>query len=73
MTPKHVIAYARRQGYAGARPLGEWKGKPIYEPVYEPERVSYIGLPLFIIDDGGNCRMSTPEEAMRQVREYDGE
>lgn len=65
---KRIEEFAVGQGYASASYLCEWNGFSCYEPISEPNEVSFIGLPLLIlVDQYGNIRMSTPDEALKQI------
>lgn len=64
MIPKKVKQFAQIQGYKEAVFLKKRKGYKCYEPIMQEEVVSYIGLPLVIMEKGAEIRMSTPEEAM---------
>lgn len=65
-----VLKFANEHGYNSATFLCEWKGFKCYEPNLGENGVSYIGLPLLILEDmDGNLRMSTPDEAMQQIRD----
>ena len=70
MVQPSIDRFAKRQGYATAEYLGEWRGFKCYEPILAEGDMSFVGLPLLILEDGsGNVRMSTPEEAMQQIDE----
>lgn len=69
-----VDDFAKSQGYETAEYLCDWNGYKCYEPVIAEGEMSYIGLPLLILEDAeGNMRMSTPEEAMQQIEESNEE
>lgn len=57
-----VLEYAKKMGYEGAYFRMEWKGYSVYEPVYSDE-LSYIGLPLMILEKDGKIRMTDVDEA----------
>ena len=62
--------FAKSQGYETAEYLCEWRGFKCYEPIIAEGKMSFIGLPLLILEDSeGNIRMSTPEVAMQQIEE----
>lgn len=70
MKQSQVDEFAKSQGYETAEYLCEWRGFKCYEPIVAKNRMSYVGLPLLILEDEkGNIRMSTPEEAMQQIDE----
>ncbi len=62
-----VIEFAQSQGYETALRLKNWKGFEVYEPIMKKDEVSYTGLPLLILVNGDEIRMSTPEEALEQL------
>ena len=65
-----IIEFAKENGYQTAAYLGEWCGFKCYEPIMSEGEISFIGLPLLILEDKeGNIRMSTPEESMQQLNE----
>ena len=65
-----IIEFAKENGYQTAAYLGEWRGFKCYEPIMSEGEISFIGLPLLILEDKeGNIRMSTPEESMQQLNE----
>lgn len=55
--------YARKEGYAGATFLHNWKGYRCYKPTIDNEE-GMIGLPLVILEKNGIFHISTPEEAL---------
>lgn len=70
MVQPSVNEFAKTQGYEKAEYLCEWRGFKCYEPVVAEGEVSFVGLPLLILEDEkGNIRMSTPEEALQQIDE----
>lgn len=65
-----INEFAKSQGYETAEYLCEWRGYKCYEPIIAEGEMSFVGLPLLILEDTkGNIRMSTPEEAMQQIDE----
>ena len=65
-----INEFARNQGYEKAEYLCEWNGFKCYEPIVSEGEMSCIGLPLLILEDSdGKIRMSTPEEATKQIDE----
>jgi len=67
MKIEQVKEFANQQGYDDVLHIGKWKGFDAYEPVFNGEDVSFIGVPLLILAKGGNIRMSTVEEAFEQL------
>lgn len=67
MEIEKVVAFARKQGYDNVRQLEPWKGFEVYEPIFDGDEVSVVGLPLLILVKGNEIRMSTPEEAFEQL------
>lgn len=70
MAQPAIDEYAKSLGYETAEYLCEWRGFKCYEPIVSEGEMSFVGLPLLILEDAeGNIRMSTPEEAMQQIDE----
>lgn len=69
MNINKIIKFANENGYSGAVYLNEWRGYSCYEPTFDDEDVSFVGLPLIIMVKGDEIRMSTPEEAMEHLDE----
>lgn len=71
MNQSEIEKFAKEQGYSKAEYLCEWREYACYEPIMgDGEEPSFIGLPLLIlVDKSKKIRMSTPEEAMQQLRE----
>lgn len=67
MKIEQVKEFAKQQGYDDVLQIGKWKGFDAYEPVFNGEDVSFIGVPLLILVKGDNIRMSTVEEAFEQL------
>lgn len=62
---KDVNEFAIKQGYKGAKYIGNWKKYRVYEPYMTSNEVSFVGLPLVIlVNENGEIRMSTSDEAM---------
>lgn len=57
-----IEIYAKKMGYESAVFRLKWKGYNVYEPIYSDE-LSYIGLPLMILEKGGNFRMTNVDES----------
>ncbi len=62
---KDVNEFAIKQGYKGAKYIGNWKKYRVYEPYMTSNEVSFVGLPLVIlVNENGEIRMSTSDEAI---------
>ena len=69
---KKIEEFAVSQGYVSASYLCEWNGFSCYEPISELNEVSFTGLPLLIlVDQYGDIRMSTPDEALKQINDME--
>lgn len=65
-----VKQFAIKNGYDDAIYIGKWRSFECYEPVFNSEGVSFVGLPLIIlVTDDGKIRMSTPSESLQQIEE----
>ena len=65
-----IIEFAKQHGYQNVVYLCKWRGFKCYEPIMSEGEISFIGLPLLILEDeDGNIRMSTPEESLQQLDE----
>lgn len=71
MNIREIIKFAEECGYTGAVYLNEWRGYSCYEPTFSDEGISHVGLPLIIMVKDNEIRMSTPEEAMQHVDEFE--
>ena len=70
MVRSEIIEFARQHGFFSAEYVGEWNGYKCYEPIISENEISFIGLPLLILeDDKGILRMSTPGEGYQQISE----
>lgn len=70
MVQPSIDRFAKSQGYESAEYLCEWHGFRCYEPIVAEGKMSFVGLPLLILEDNaGNIRMSTHEEAIQQIEE----
>jgi hypothetical protein len=68
--PNAVIDFAKANGYETAEYLCDWRDFHCFEPILNPGEISFIGLPLLVLmDSRGKIRMSTPDEAMKQLEE----
>ena len=66
---KEVIEFAKKKGYINAKYIGKWDVYNVYEPIFSFDKIAFIGLPLVILKNKNELRMSTPEEAMKILRE----
>lgn len=64
---KDVIAFAKKNGYETAKKLNNWNGYECYEPIMDSKKESAVGPPLLILVKGESIRMSTPDEAFKQM------
>jgi len=69
MMMHEIINYAKAQGYDSAEYLCEWQGYDVYEPFYDGDETKHLGVPLVILVHGETIRMSTEEEAYKQLDE----
>lgn len=70
MKKSDVIKFAEEQGYKSVEYIGKWNGFDCYEPILiddDSEEPTLTGLPLLILVKDNEIRMSTPEEAMKQL------
>ncbi len=70
MEARKILDFANEQGYDGIQPLGKWLEFDVYEPIFDGNscrRPNFIGPPLLILVRGETIRMSTAEEAFRQM------
>lgn len=61
---------ALKEGFFGVEFGGRWKGMDTWYPITTEDplqRAPCIGLPMFIIDDDGVIRWSTPKEAKERL------
>lgn len=73
MTFEEVKKFAEENGYATAYKLDPWNGYEVYEPIMDEGAISYTGVPLIILVKGDEIRMSTPEEAYKQIEDMSKE
>jgi len=71
MKIEEVKAFAKKHGYDDAVYLEKWKGFDVYEPVFDGDEPSFVGVPLVILVKGDTVRMSTVEEAFEQLNHND--
>ena len=65
-----VDQFAQQNDYECAEFICEWHGYKCYEPILVKGQVSYIGMPMMIMEDQhGNFRMSTSKETMQMIDE----
>lgn len=64
-----IKQFAKEQGYDDAVYLNKWRGYDCYEPVFDGEGVSYVGLPYIILVKGPVIRLSTIDESFEQMSE----
>lgn len=67
MEIEKVKAFAKKQGYDDVLYIGKWKEFDCYEPVFKGDDVSFIGVPLLILVQDKEIRMSTVDEAFEQL------
>lgn len=71
MKIEEIKAFAKKQGYDNVLYLEKWKGFDVYEPVFDGDEPSFVGVPLVILVKGDTVRMSTVEEAFEQLNHND--
>lgn len=69
MKLEKIKAFAKEQGYDDVLYLDKWRGYDAYEPVFNGDEVSIVGLPLIILVKGDVVRMSTADEAFEQLND----
>ncbi len=70
MVPSEVEEFAKKNGYETADYLCEWRNFTCYEPIYNREKMAFIGMPsMILVDKKGNIRMATYEEVMQRMDE----
>lgn len=69
MTQNDITAFAKKNGYEGARNGGEWRGFQVWQPYVKPINgvIPPTGLPLVILVQGQSVRMSTINEALQYI------
>ena len=73
MKKAKITEFAEKNGYDGAEYIGEWNGFKCYEPYFDGDDITAVGLPLLIlVDKDENIRMSTPAEALQQLQDSEG-
>lgn len=66
---KHILwkeakEMAKAAGFDGVSRVGTWKGREVYEPIFTDGEPHFVGLPSFIISEGGKLRWTAdPREA----------
>ena len=71
MSEEEILKFAKKQGYDEISYLGKWKEYEVYEPMFDYDGESFVGLPLIILVKGDEIRMSTPEESLQQIDDMD--
>ena len=71
MSEEEILKFAKKQGYDEISYLGKWKEYEVYEPMFDYDDTSFVGLPLIILVKGDEIRMSTPEESLQQIEDMD--
>lgn len=74
MSKEKILEFAKKNGYDDVEPLGKWREFDCYEPIFDgtsEEEPAIVGLPLIILVNGDEIRMSTEEEAFAQMEEAD--
>jgi hypothetical protein len=71
MDEKEILKFAKQEGYEDISYIGKWREFEVYEPLFNFEDVSYVGLPFIILVTQDEIRMSTPEESLEQINEMD--
>jgi hypothetical protein len=67
MTEDQILKFAIDQEYDDIKYIGKWKEYEVYEPLFDYEGISYVGLPLIILVKDDTIRMSTPDEAFEYL------
>jgi len=58
---------SEKHRYDNAIYIGKWEEYDVYEPGDDLEDIAFTGVPLVILVQGDYIRMSTPEEAYKQL------
>jgi hypothetical protein len=69
MDEKEILKFAKQEGYEDISYIGKWREFEVYEPLFDFEGTSYVGLPFIILVTQDEIRMSTPEESLEQINE----
>jgi len=69
MNQADIIKFAKQQGYDKISYIGKWKGCEVYEPMFDYDGVSFVGLPLIILVKKNEIRMATPKESLQQIND----
>jgi len=64
---QRVLEFAKHHGYETALRLKNWKGYKVYEPIVDQKKITFVGLPLIILEKGNEIRLSTPKEAFEYM------
>lgn len=68
MKHDEIVGFAKEQGYDDVLRIGKWKDYEVYEPVFNGDDVSFVGVPLIILVKDKMIRMSTVEESFEQLK-----
>ena len=67
MKKEDITQFAKKQGYDNVLYIGKWRGYDVYEPTFKGSGPHFVGPPLVILVRGRSIRMSTVEEAYKQL------
>ena len=67
MKKEDITQFAKKQGYDNVLYIGKWRDYDVYEPTFEGSGPHFVGPPLVILVRGRSIRMSTVEEAYKQL------
>lgn len=71
MDRNEILEFAKERGYENVKEMNlRYKDYEVYEPLFDANKVAYVGLPLCILVRGDTIRMTTPEEAEEIQRAY---
>lgn len=68
MKHDEIVGFAKEQGYDDVLHIAKWKDYEVYEPVFNGDDVSFVGVPLIILVKDKMIRMSTVEESFEQLK-----
>lgn len=69
MNQEDILKFAKQQGYDNVSYIGKWKDYEVYEPIFDYDGVSFVGLPLVVLVKENEIRMSTPKESLQQIND----
>lgn len=71
MAPEKVKELILDLGYSRCRYVGKWNGYNVWgpDPADETE-IRYIGLPVFVLENGEDVHYTTPQEGMEILRYF---